>query len=209
MTVPSVPRVWVSAVVEGDVDEAILSRIVEDCGVGLAGVFGRTGKQFIYERLNAYTAAAKFSPWIILIDLDNDAPCAPSLITHLILSSARLLSFRIAVRAVESWLLADQKEFAAFLGVKKSKLPSSPDLLHDPKGFVVELARNSKRKYLRSELVPRTGSRKRVGPAYTSRIMEFSLYHWDPTRAEKSSESLRRCRAGVRELVRKCGSSLD
>jgi len=193
----------ISAVVEGDVDEAVLSKIVEGSGVTLAGVFGRTGKQHIYQRLKAYNKAAQFSPWIILLDLDHDAPCAPSLVTQHMPQPSNLLSFRIAVRAVESWLLADRKAFAAFLGVRKGKLPESPDLLDDPKGFVVELARNSRRKQFRNEMVPRPRSRKRVGPAYTSRMMEFSLYHWDPVRAQECSESLRRCRAGVLHLVRK------
>jgi len=193
----------ISAVVEGDVDEAVLSKIVEEAGVTLASVFGRTGKHHIYQRLKAYNKAAQFSPWIILLDLDHDAPCAPTLVSQQMPEPSKLLSFRIAVRAIESWLLADRKAFAAFLGVRKSTLPESPDLLDDPKGFVVDLARNSRRKQIRNELVPRPRSRKRVGPAYTSRMMEFSLYHWDPVRAEESSDSLRRCRAGVLNLVQK------
>lgn len=195
--------VWVSAVVEGDIDEAILSRIAESCGVRLAGVFGRTGKHYIYQRLAAYNRAARFSPWIVLLDLDDDADCAPALIAKHLPQSSKLLSFRVAIRAVESWLLADRKAFAAFLGVRKNTLPDSPDLLPDPKAFVVELARNSRKGHFRNELVPRVGSRKRVGPAYTSRMVEFSLYHWDPNRAEEISDSLTRCRAGIRELVQK------
>lgn len=200
---PDASGLWVSAAVEGDVDEAILSRILDSLGVSLGGVFGRSGKQYIYQRLDSYNKAARFYPWIILLDLDNDAPCAPTLVSHRMPCPSRLLSFRVAVRAVESWLLADQKEFATFMGVRKGALPNSPDLLPDPKAFVVELARRSRRKHIRSELVPRAGSGKRVGPAYTSRMMEFSLYHWNPVRAERLSESLIRCRAGIRQLAQK------
>jgi hypothetical protein len=166
-------------------------------------VFGRSGKQYIYQRLDSYNKAARFYPWIILLDLDSDAPCAPTLVSQRMPSPSKLLCFRVAVRAVESWLLADRKEFASFMGVRMGELPDSPDLVLDPKGFVVQLARSSKRKQLRNELVPRLGSGKRVGPAYTSRMMEFSLYRWDPVRAENLSESLRRCRTGIRELAQK------
>ncbi len=204
---PDTSGVWVFAAVEGDIDEAVLTKIVESSDISLAGIFGRAGKQYIYQRLDAYNKAARFYPWIVLLDLDGDAPCAPSLVSQRMPCPSRLLSFRVAVRAVESWLLADQKEFAAFIGVRRSELPNLPDLLPDPKGFVVQLARNSKRKQLRNELVPRLGSGKRVGPAYTSRLMEFSLYHWDPVRAESLSESLRRCRSGVRELAQKIAAT--
>lgn len=206
MTLPDATGAWVSAAVEGDVDEAILSKIVEGLGISLGGVFGRSGKQYIHQRLDSYNKAARFYPWIILLDLDSDAPCAPTLVSQRMPRPSKLLSFRVAVRAVESWLLADQKEFATFMGVRKGALPDSPDLLPDPKAFVVELARNSRKKHIRSELVPRVGSGKRVGPAYTSRMMEFSLYNWNPVRAEPLSESLSRCRAGIRQLVQKIGS---
>jgi hypothetical protein len=201
--VPNAGETWFSAVVEGDVDEAVLSKIAEKVGVKLAAVFGRNGKHSIYQRLHAYNKAARFSPWIILLDLDQDASCAPNLVSLHMPRPSKFLSFRIAVRAVESWLLADRKAFAAFLGVRKDILPDSPDLLADPKGFVVDLARNSRKKQFRREMVPRTGSRKRVGPAYTSRMMEFSLYYWDPVRAEALSESLKGCRTGIMELAKK------
>ena len=56
---------WASAVVEGDVDEAVLSKIAETLSLNLSAVYGRIGKQYIYSRIGAYNRAAKFSPWII------------------------------------------------------------------------------------------------------------------------------------------------
>lgn len=200
---------WASAVVEGDVDEAVLAKLADHLSIGLSAVYGRVGKQYIYARIGAYNRAAKFSPWIVLLDLDQDAPCAPELISRVLPQPSKFLSFRLAVRAVESWLLADRREFAAFIGVSHTLIPNAPDLITDPKGFVVNLARRSRKPYIRAELVPRVASRKRVGPAYTSRLIEFALYRWDPLRAEELSDSLRRCKEGITRLVEKARDSAE
>lgn len=73
---PASSEVWISAVVEGDVDEAVLTRLADACGVSIASVFGRSGKHAVYQRLEAYNKAASYSPWIVLLDLDDDAQCA-------------------------------------------------------------------------------------------------------------------------------------
>lgn len=206
---PDTPGVWASAVVEGDIDEAVLAKLTESLSLGLGSVYGRVGKQYIYARIGAYNKAANFSPWIVLIDLDEDAPCAPTLSARLLPQPSKFMIFRVAVRAVESWLLADRREFAAFIGVNQSQIPTAPDSIIDPKGFVVNLARTSRKPYIRTELVPRVASGKRVGPAYSSRLIEFVLYKWDPLRAEGLSDSLRRCKEGIRKLVEKAQQRAD
>lgn len=203
---PPSSEIWVSAVVEGDVDEAVLTRLAEKCEVSIATVFGRSGKHAVYRRLDAYNKAARYSPWIVLLDLDEDAPCAPGLISKVLPNPANNLCIRIAVHAVESWLLADQRGMARFLGVSRSRIPNSPDLIADPKTFLVDLARRSHKNDIRRELVPRPGSGKRVGPAYSSRIIEFALYHWDCARAEESSQSLKSCKLAVQSLAERVGS---
>jgi len=100
-----------SADVEGPTDEVVLRKIVESCGAALGTVYGKTGKTHLHH----YNQAASFSPWIVLIDLDQDANCAPTAKTAWLATSATQMCFRIAVRAVESWLLADRESLAAFL----------------------------------------------------------------------------------------------
>ena len=190
----------VSAAVEGDVDEAVLVKLASTHAVEVGRVFGRRGKQFIIERIKSYNQAAMHSPWLVLLDLDHDAVCGPAFAASLLPSPADLMKLRIAVRAVESWLLADRKEFASFLSVKMAEIPDRPDEVDDPKGLVVELARGSRKLQTRRELVPRPGTRNRVGPAYASRMIEFALYRWDPVRAEETSDSLRGCRASILHL---------
>ena len=67
---------------------------------------------------------------------------------------------------------------------------------------MVELARHSRSREIREDMVPRLESRRRVGPLYTSQLTKFVRTQWDPKVAAGKSDSLRRCRKRIRELVR-------
>ena len=114
------------------------------------------------------------------------------------------MCFRVAVRAIESWLLADREGLAHYLRIGRSIVPADPDNLLDPKGTVIELARRSRKRDIREDMSPRPGSGRRVGPAYTSRLIEFVEDRdngWRPDVAVGASDSLRRCIVGIRELI--------
>ncbi len=115
-----------------------------------------------------------------------------------------MMRLRIAVREVEAWLLADRERFATFLGVAAGGLPVSPEAEPDPKQSVVVVARRSKRRELREDLVPRAGSGRREGPGYASRMIEFVLDKergWRPEVAALRAESLRRCITALQTFV--------
>jgi hypothetical protein len=137
----------------------------------------------------------------VLVDLDHDADCAPILRDSWLPAPSRFMCFRVAVREVEAWLLADRQRIARFLGVALAKVPHTPDLIDDPKGAMVNLARRSRRKEIREDMVPLPGSGRPEGPAYASRLIEFSSTLWRPGIAERQSDSLRRCRRGLRAIV--------
>jgi hypothetical protein len=111
------------------------------------------------------------------------------------------MRFRVAVREVEAWLLADRASMALFLKVPLALIPRDPDGLDDPKLRLVDLARRSRQRDIRVDLVPREGSGRAVGPAYTSRLVEFAGKMWRPDAAAAHSDSLRRCRQRIAELV--------
>jgi hypothetical protein len=112
------------------------------------------------------------------------------------------MCFRVAVRAVEAWLLADGEAIAGFLGVARTAIPSrSPDDLDDPKRMLVEIAKSSRRREIREDMVPRPASGRSVGPAYASRLIEFATSAWRPEVAAMCSESLRRAIASLERLV--------
>ncbi|MGA2742965.1 MAG: hypothetical protein ABSG65_36700 [Bryobacteraceae bacterium] len=197
---PTDPAHYFSAAVEGVLDEAVLRRILVDLDTGLDRVFGRKGKAFLRERIGGFNHDAKFRPWIVLVDLDRDAECPPALIVDCLPQPAPLMCFRVAVRELESWLLADTQALAGFLGVRRILIPPAPDQLDDPKQVLVSLEAKARRAEIRRDLVPRPASGRPTGPGYTARMLEFVQDHWRPVVAESNSDSLRRCRKGLLEM---------
>ena len=192
----------ISAAVEGPTDEAVAVRLIRHVGAKAGSVYGKQGKPRLRERVNSYNQAARRAPWLVLVDLDRDADCAPPLRAAWLPDPAPQLCFRVAVRAIESWLLADAETIANFLGVARGKIPAQPETLSHPKTALVDLARTSRRRDIRLDMVPREGSGRAVGPAYTSRLIEYVDNHWRPAEAAKRAESLARAIRCLRRLAR-------
>ena len=197
----AIAPIQISVAVEGLIDEAVLRRLVEQTGAQLGPVHGRNGKAQLLQRLNGYNSAARFQPWIVLVDLDQDADCAPPFRAMHLPTSAPDMCFRVAVREVEAWLMADRDALASFLSLPAARIPHQPDVEVDPKRKLVEIARLSRRRAIREGMVPRPESGRAVGPAYTSIMIEFSQTKWRPAVAEQTSDSLRRCRVRLQELI--------
>lgn len=189
-------EVPITAAVEGVVDEAVLTRIAHHLGLRVGTVHGRQGKGDLLRALPGYNNAARFARWTVLIDLAKDCDCAPPCRERWLPTPSRQMVFRIAVRSIESWLLADRNRIAEFLGIRPSLVPSDPDRLEVPKGALVGLARRSRRDSVRTELVPREDSGRRIGTLYAARLIEFTedvANGWRPDVASRFSESLARC----------------
>ncbi len=190
--------------VEGDVDEIVLRRLVEHVGGTPGPVHGKNGKAQLLQRLSGYNQAARLAPWVVLVDLDQDAECAPQLKVSWLPNPAPRMCFRVAVREIEAWLLADRDKLAAFLSVSPSRIPLSPEEIGDPQRAMVELGRRSRRREIREDMVPRPGSGRVVGPGYTSRLIEFAADYetgWRPDAAAQVSDSLKRCLQCLYQLV--------
>ena len=162
-------------------------------GLVAGPVYGKRGKPHLLRRLDGYNQAAMQSPWLVLVDLDRDGDCAPTCREQWLPRPTGLMCFRIAVRAVEAWLLADREEMAKFLAVSPAKLPLNPELEDDPKAALVRIARSSRSRDIRSGLVPTPASARKVGPAYGSLMIRFIHGQWHPQTAAQRSDSLRRC----------------
>lgn len=160
MTAETLPIV--TGAVEGDLDEALLRRILNYVGIALGTVHGRKGKPFLLRSVGGYNNAAQFAPWVVLVDLDRDCDCAPPCTQRWLANPSAQMCFRVAVRAVEAWLLADRERMAQLLGLKVALLPEDPDNLDDPKRELVNLARRARRRAIRDDLVPRDGSGRAV-----------------------------------------------
>lgn len=195
----------ISGAVEGLADEAVFRRLVEHIGAMPGPVHGKNGKHFLRQRLNGYNQAAHRAPWVVLVDLNHDADCAPPLRSSWLPRPAPNICFRVAVREIEAWLLADRDRFSAFFSIAASRIPANPEAEPEPKRRVVELARWSRRRAIREDMVPRPGSGRVVGPAYASRLIEFVADvadGWRPHVAARSSDSLDRCLRCLWRLVK-------
>jgi hypothetical protein len=150
--------VVISAAVEGLVDEIVVKSLIAEAGAIAGQVYGKKGKPALRASIAGYNNAARFQPWVVLVDLDHEFACAPELCGNWINAKAAKLCFRVAVRAVESWLLADRESIANFLSVAQSRIPTDPESESDPKQLMVDLAARSKRRSIREDMVPRFGS---------------------------------------------------
>lgn len=191
---------FVSAVVEGDTDAAVIRRLAEEAGLRVATVHVKHGKQNVHSRISGYNAAARQNPFVVLVDLDTEYDCAPELIRDWLPERAPALCFRVAVRAVESWLLADREQVAKFLRVPRARIPEEPEALRDPKRSLVDIARASSSRDIREDLVPRPGGGRAVGQAYSSRLVEFARERWRPSVAALQCDSLARARNALTEF---------
>ncbi len=188
--------VYISAAVEGIVDEAVVRVLASRAGLNVTAVYGKNGKAHLRSKLLAYNHAARYAPWIVLIDLDDDAECAPPFKRQLLPKPAQQMCFRVAVREVESWLLADRERAASFFAVSRSRIPAQPEAESNPKQAMISIARQSRRRAIREDMVPREGSGRNVGPAYASRLIEFVTDFrrgWRCYVAAEGAESLKRC----------------
>lgn len=193
--------VHVSAAVEGLVDEAVVERLIHHAGGVPGPVHGKNGKPALRARIRGYDNAARHSPWIVLIDLNGDHECASLLRQAWLPQAAPRLCLRVAVRAVESWLLADHEALAGFLRIAATRVPREPERLMDPKRVLVDLARKSRLRAIREDMVPRAGSGRPVGPAYVSRAIEYVRSAWRPDVAAHRADSLRRAIACLHRLT--------
>jgi hypothetical protein len=181
---------------EGPTDVAAARRLVEHAGHSVHREFSLAGKSQLDRRLTGFNNAARFSPWLVLRDLDHDAACAPELIAQLLPNRAELMLFRVAVRAVESWLLADAEAFAAFFHLPPESMPTQPDELPNPKETILDIIANASTTSIRKLMLP-GGKARKVGPGYSATLIEFISAHWDVGRAAPRSRSLERCLAAL------------
>ena len=169
--------------------------------VSLGSSHGKNGKPQLRKNIKGYNNAANFSPWLVLVDLDQDFDCAPLLRENWLSRPGEYMCFRIAVREVEAWLLADREQIASFLSVAREKIPKEPEQLPNPKEAMVNLARQSRRRDIREDMVPRPGSGRAIGPAYSSRMIEFANNYWRPEVARRHSDSLDKAISCLEELI--------
>ncbi|MDR2898066.1 MAG: DUF4276 family protein [Spirochaetaceae bacterium] len=159
------------------------------------------GNGKIKKQIHAYNNAAQYEYYFVITDLDN-YECASSLITDwLPYQRSGQLLFRVAVHEVESWLLADRENFAAFFSISKDIIPAEPDNEPDPKQTVISLAKRSRKREIREDIVP-IDAYASIGPGYNTQFQKFIQQFWDITTARKHSPSLDRAIKSFEGIIR-------
>lgn len=195
----------VSLVVEGATDAVVARLLLAEAHLPAGPVYVQGGKGKLDQRLAWYNDAARFSCWLVLRDLDHDGSCAPELRQRLLPAPAVHMRFHVPVRAIEAWLLADADAICDVLSVRRARVPQDPDSLEDPKGHLLDLARQSRRRAIREAMLPAAGRSARVGPGYAATLIELAENRWRPDVAAAHSASLARLREFLRRVSR--GSS--
>ena len=105
--------------VEGETDIPVAERLIRLVGLYPRATRVAGGKSHLDARIPALNRSGRALNWLILRDLDRDAPCASELIDDLLHGRglAPRVSLRIPVRAMESWMLADREGFTGEFGV--------------------------------------------------------------------------------------------
>lgn len=186
--------------VEGITDQAVATKLCRHAGIEVVAAYSAGGKRLLDSRLRSYNHAARFEPWFVLRDLNSDAECGPSLLAALLPAPSARMCFRLAVRAVEAWLIADRAGLSRFLAVPAREIPLDADGLPRPKQALVNLARMSRRRSVMQDMVPSEGVSSEVGAGYTTQVVSFCRDYWDPARAASRSDSLKRCIRALRAI---------
>ncbi len=195
---------YVKLAAEGVVDVAVCRRLVRETGMIADEEFGLRGKDHLDKRLRGYNMAAKLSPWIIARDLDHDAECPGLLSATLLPRPAAYMRFRIVVRSIEAWVVADRVAFAEEFSIDPQWVPRSPESLENPKNDVLGLLLRSASRDVRAGMVlARKGHPTRIGPEYNSMMSDFVDRKWRPTIAAGEAPSLARAILRIKELEHK------
>ena len=188
----------VTIAVEGDLDQQVAVRLIEEAGGTIYLVHGKRGKPWLREQIGGYRNAAQYSRWVVLVDVDRDE-CPPELRNEWGVSAgAEALCFRVAVPSIESWLLADRENIAS-LPRHRARTHPAPSRLRG--------RREASAHQRCSTLTSRHDSRSDCAKTYCPRRTPLHQ-HTEPVRRRTlgpgpSCRRLARCRTRLAELVQR------
>ncbi len=177
---------------EDILSESVLKKIIFHSGIPykVCNCYIKDGFGYLKKTIKGFNNGAKAIAYLVLTDLDN-GECAPGLIAEWLPCPRHPnLLFRVAVREVEAWILADRFNFSKFLGIKEDLIPTPADNISDAKQFLIELTKRSRKRSLRDDIVPRKGSTAKQVPNYNEPLINFVNSFWDVELARHNSPSL-------------------
>ncbi len=202
-------KVYICGVWEDDLQGEIVKKVIASIkrNIELYPIYsnrakGPSGIGYIRSKWKGFYSASTGSPFILLLDLDN-TECAPTLRNELgVPPNNKNFIFHIAVREIETWILADTKNFLTYFRIPLDilhKFPYHLESISDPKQFLISIMRHSKKREFIRAIVPDLESTAQVGKYYNSYLIDFIQNHWDLKNAREKSDSLQRF---IEELMR-------
>jgi hypothetical protein len=190
-----------SLLTEDVLSEAVALQLLSEVGIPAQNVqlLGRNGFGYLRSKVANWKELARRRYVLLLTDLDQLA--CPVAMRRDWLGADPIppqLWMRIAVREVESWLLADHDAMRQLMG-RAGKLPAAPDELPDPKAHLLRLAQQAPRR-VRQELVKEKDAMASQGIGYNTVLCEWVRTTWCAQRAAERSPSLRRTRLRLQDL---------
>lgn len=199
--------------VEDDLSDAVVRQLLNHVGRGytvsaryplpaLPHLHPRpSGYGYLKANIQALNRASAKTPHLLLTDLDL-AACAPELIHDWIAEPLHPnFVFRVAVREVEAWLLADLQNFAHFLHLPADDIPPNVESVAQAKEEIVRLAALSPDGETRDNLVPRPGSTATTGRLFTRSLVGYVRDFWDIDAAAAKADSLHRALESLRSFT--------
>ena len=191
-------------VTEGLLEIPVAKKVLTTLGIDQdqTRFYPKGGKDAFWRDAQKYNRAAlHVGPILGIADLEQQ-PCVPGLIEKYIpRSREQNFVLRVAERMLESWLLADREALARYLYVPVGRVPADPDSLPNPKLELVNLARQSRRRRIFEDLVPKQGGQGVVGRGYTPVMTAFIDDFWRPRVAAGHSSSLMRALNAIERAV--------
>lgn len=194
--------IYVTLVYEDELSEAVMNKILNHFPKKYEVFNTYSGHGFGYLKTNikGFNQASIVNPHFMLTDLDK-YECPISLINEWInFDLNKNFIFRVAVREVESWLLADIEGFSQFLNISTANFPDNPDKEKDPKNTLIKLSKRSKKRDIKEDILP-INDNASIGPNYNGCLSEFVYNHWNIKNAIKRSESLKRTFIKLKDFV--------
>lgn len=161
----------------------------------------KNGSGYLRSRMSSWRQMANQRIVVVLTDLDRVA-CPVMLLEDWLGAGFKPTQnslLRIAVREVESWLLADHDALRKLFGTR-DRFPVQPDSLPDPKQHLLGLSQRAPRT-VRDDLVAQRGAVSRQGIGYNRHMVGWVETQWCPQRAEARSPSLARARRALSQAA--------
>lgn len=179
---------------EDELSEYLGEKLIKDANTDLNVTLRlrKGGFGYLKSKLPNLCGLSKTQPVILFTDLDS-CECPKILIDSWFKGMERpqQLLFRVVIREIESWVLADHKAFSEYFGISQAKLPPDPDSLHDPKAALLKLVGSSRRE-IKEAMVAKKGALAIQGVGYNAILGDFIRTTWCSRRAQERSKSLKK-----------------